>query len=119
MANPQKFPSLPSYIVIDFPSYDGPNFFNDDEKRNWVILKSETVTWNPNHKYDDSHNRCSIQQYPIRLASAWTLWKAQGSTFSGKFTLNLGDNEKEHSLSYVVFSRATNINNILLPQGIP
>ena len=112
-------PQLPSYIVIEFPLYDGPNFFdNDNSKKHWVILKPELAEWVPSHKEDNSKNVCSIKQFPIRLAWAWTPWKAQGSTFTGKYSLHLGDSEKEHGCSYVAFSRATNIKNILLPQGI-
>ena len=42
----------------------------------------------------------------------------EGSRFTNKFTLHLGMTEKDHGCSYVAFSRATNIKNILLPQGI-
>ena len=112
-------PQLPTYIVIDFPSYNGPNFFDDDlDKKTWVIMKPVLAEWIPNHKYTTSNNICTRKQYPIRLAWAWTPWKAQGSTFTNKFTLHLGMTEKDHGCSYVAFSRATNIKNILLPQGI-
>jgi hypothetical protein len=56
--------------------------------------------------------------FPIRLCWAWTVWKAQGQTIRGKLVVNLSDKEKEHGLTYVVFSRATMLENIGIVGGL-
>ncbi len=38
---------------------------------------------------------------PLRLAYAWTKWKAQGQSMMGKVIIVLGDKENEHGLTYV------------------
>ena len=112
-------PLLPSYIVIDFPTYNGPSFFGDDiDKKSWVILKPVIAEWTPDHKHTSSSNICTRKQFPIRLAWAWTPWKAQGSTFHNKFTLHLGNTEKDHGCSYVAFSRATSIKHTFATRNI-
>ena len=55
---------------------------------------------------------------PLRLAWAWTIWKAQGQTIRNKIILNLGTREKEHGLSYVGFSRATKLSDIGITGGM-
>ena len=78
-----------------------------------------TVEWTPSHKEITSRNICSRTRFPIRFAHAWSPWKAQeGSTIKCKFSLHLGDSELEHRLTYVAFSRAKNVSDILLLQGI-
>jgi ATP-dependent exoDNAse (exonuclease V) alpha subunit len=108
-----KPPNLPDYIVIYIPSYTGPNFFpnNDIEKLKWVILTPQTAQWT------GSNRGCSRTQYPLRLAYAWTPWKAQGSTFAQPVTIHLGKNE-QHGVTYTCFTRVTKVEDILLPDGI-
>ena len=55
---------------------------------------------------------------PLRLAWAWTMWKAQGQTFTGKIVMDLSDREREHGLTYVAFSRATKFENIGIEGGL-
>jgi hypothetical protein len=43
--------------------------------------------------------------YPICLAWALTVWKAQGMTIKGLVKFLLGDKEKQHGLTYVGMSR--------------
>ena len=55
---------------------------------------------------------------PLRLAWAWTIWKAQGQTICSKIILKLGSKEREHGLSYVAFSRATKLSDIGITGGL-
>ena len=55
---------------------------------------------------------------PLRLAWAWTIWKAQGQTLRGKVVIKLGSKEREHGLSYVAFSRARVLKNVGVIGGI-
>jgi ATP-dependent exoDNAse (exonuclease V) alpha subunit len=55
---------------------------------------------------------------PLRLAWAWTFWKAQGQTFQNKIIMNLSNKEKENRLTYTGFSRATKLSNIGIIGGL-
>ena len=59
-----------------------------------------------------------IHWEPLRLAWAWTIWKAQGQTIRTKIVLVLGKLERECGLSYVAFSRATKLTDIGIDGGV-
>lgn len=114
-------PNLPTYIIVDFPSYTGPSFFEEDniDKRCWVILLPVTAKWKYNFAdHEHRNSMCSRTMFPIRLAWAWTPWKAQGSTFNCPIILHLGNKEREHGLTYTAMSRAKRVEDILLPEGL-
>ena len=56
---------------------------------------------------------------PFCLSYAWTIWKAQGQTINTKMVLNIGQNEKEHGLTYSAFSRARRSSDIGIDGGFP
>ena len=70
--------------------------------RTEIVYEKKTNEWK-------SHTRTMI---PLKLAWAWTIWKAQGQTIKGKIVFDLGDEEKEHGLAYVALSRATKLSDI-------
>jgi hypothetical protein len=115
-----KPPCLPKYVWVDFgASYRGESFFpNDDSRRGWVpvhpMTASEYVMERETGEVTD-HSRTMI---PLRLAWAWTIWKAQGQTYTGKVIANLSDREKEHGLTYVVFSRVKKLRNLGIIGGL-
>ena len=114
-------PNLPAFIIASFNCYNGPNFFDDTdtEKLKWVILLPVTIRWTSNYAdRSNRNNECIKTMFPIRLAWAWTPWKSQGSTFNCPICLHLGDIEKEHGLTYTAMSRATRVEDILLPEGL-
>lgn len=55
---------------------------------------------------------------PIRLAWAWTIWKAQGQRCKGKIIVNLGERERTHGLTYVAFSRSRRLSDIAIVGGV-
>ena len=56
---------------------------------------------------------------PIRLAWAWTIWKAQGQeTYKGKIIIKLGSTERTHGLTYVAFSRSQRLSDIAITGGV-
>ena len=55
---------------------------------------------------------------PLRLCYAWTIWKAQGQTLRCKVVADLCDREKEHGLSYTVFSRITKPQDLMIKGGV-
>ena len=54
---------------------------------------------------------------PLRLAWAWTVWKAQGQILRGK-VIDLGPMEREHGLTYVAMLRSTRLLNIAIIGGV-
>ena len=68
--------------------------------------------------YSVAGKSLSRTMLPLRLAWAWTIWKAQGQTIRGKVVIKLGKSEREHGLSYVAFSRATRLSNIGIIGGM-
>jgi ATP-dependent DNA helicase PIF1 len=117
----RKAPGLPYCVWVDFDKqYTGPSFFPGDEsRRGWVPIAPVTeYTFSKKAQSSDwaEHNRTML---PLRLAWAWTIWKAQGQTIKGKVVIKLGPKEMEHGLTYVAFSRATRLSNIGIIGGIP
>eukprot|EP00978_Attheya_sp_CCMP212_P032932 scaffold130540_cov67-Attheya_sp.AAC.3 len=49
---------------------------------------------------------------PLTTVWAFTIWKSQGQTFTGKVVLNVSDHERDHGLTYVAFSHASRFSNI-------
>jgi hypothetical protein len=102
-------PELPLYVWVDFGSlYTGPSFFrgnNPTWRRGWVPVHAET-----------RNGRTAI---PLRLAFAWTVWKAQGQTFHGKVLADLGAKERAHGLIYTALSRVTKLEHLGIQNGVP
>ena len=109
-AEDKKPPDLPILVMVDFgEAYNGPSFFPDDiEKRGWVPIPTFTARFS---KYNKDQVRIDYtrEMMPMKLAWAWTIWKAQGQTFNYKVVANLGKDEKEHGLTYVAMSRVTSL----------
>ncbi|XP_012143156.1 uncharacterized protein LOC105662771 [Megachile rotundata] len=85
-------PSLPRVIMVKFDSYLGSNY--DDGS--FPILPIE-ASWS------DGHNDCTRKQFPLVLAYAMTIHKAQGLTLD-KAVVHLGTKETVAGLSYVALS---------------
>eukprot|EP00957_Ditylum_brightwellii_P210475 15365016-Ditylum_brightwellii.AAC.1 len=111
--------SLPKFIIVDFGhQYTGPSFFPDDASRKgWVPIHAITAQWYTTSRVGnyDEHTRT---MFPLRLSWAWTVWKAQGQTMTGKVSMCIGRGEKEHGLTYVAMSRVTKFGDIGLHDGI-
>ena len=105
-------PSLPYAIIIQFADYTGPSYFSGVGQEKWVPTFPETFKWGGAGENDNFRI-----QFPICLAYALTVWKSQGMTITGLIALSLGEKEKEHGLTFVALSRATDINNVFLGAG--
>ncbi len=69
----------------------------------WVPILASEYKWGTSvNDEDPSHSR---KQFPICLAWALTVWKAQGMTIKGLVRFLLGDKEKQYGLTYVGMSR--------------
>ena len=115
---PEETP--PTFVWVDFgDEYDGPSFFpRNPTRKGWVpvirLTKDHFTTSRSGSTYD-THTRSMI---PLRLAWAWTIWKAQGQTIKGILVIDLGGKEQEHGLSYVAFLRSTIFQNVGVQGGL-
>ena len=111
-------PGLPECIIVDFEdSYSGPSFFPDfDDRRGWVPIFPQTSEWSTVKDGETANH--SRTMFALRLCYAWTIWKVQGQTLRSKVVAHLGEVEKEHGLSYTVFSRVTKPSNLGLIGGL-
>lgn len=95
-------PSLPFMILIQFDKYPGPYLVNQ-----LFPLQPAVTTWKE-HSVD-----CQRRQFPINLAYALTIHKAQGLTLD-KVTANIGRREMSAGLTYVALSRVRRLEDLLL-----
>jgi ATP-dependent DNA helicase PIF1 len=99
----------------------------DDEI--WVKIDDETyplqpVTWEKfAYAFDNEAGKItetvqgSFKQFPLRLAWAMTIHKAQGKTFD-RVTIDLGSGAFAHGQTYVALSRCRTLDGISLRQPI-
>jgi len=109
-----KAPSLPYATIVDFPEYKGPPFFEGQGREHWVPLEPQKYEFTSHD--GKSHFRV---QYPLCLAWALTLWKAQGLTIHGKVKLVLDDKERTTGLTYVGTSRCTELLSMSTGKALP
>ncbi|MFO0089655.1 MAG: ATP-dependent RecD-like DNA helicase, partial [bacterium] len=98
----------PSFIVVHFPEFTGPQFFpvdQDHEYRNCIPVAPVTI-------FTDDY-RHSRTQFPLRLAYAMTIHKAQGKTLE-QVVVDLGATEMTQGLTFVALSRVTHINSLCI-----
>ena len=98
---------MPETIIVYFETYNGPQFFNDPLKKNWIPI-------NPSEAYSKSIN-CTRNQFPMRLNYACTIHKSQGQTIK-RAIVCLGDKEASFGSAFVACSRFANINDVLFEQ---
>lgn len=77
-----------------------------------------------NFDYDDSHDdRTGLKfnrvQFPLKLASALTINKAQGQTIAGKLGIDLNQDVFSPGMLYVALSRTTDGNNVTIRTNPP
>lgn len=81
----------------------------------WEILKYKIDEQKPNEIGTETLG--SFKQYPLRLAWAVTIHKAQGKTFD-KVIIDLGRGAFAHGQTYVALSRCRTLEGITLKQAI-
>jgi len=118
--------ALPLAIIVDFPAYQGPAFFDNivdpitntiiQDRSKWVPLKAETASWQK--ASGRGYKTLERTAFPISLAWAWTPWKGQGTTNHGYCVMYPGIKEKSPGLCYVMLSRITSIFHLHIPDGL-
>jgi hypothetical protein len=102
-------PCLPLYLIIEFPDYKGPPFFNGIGREQWVPIRPEI------YEFDDNGYR---KQFPVSLSWALTAWKAQGLTCRINVFAVIGQHEKATGLTYVVTTRNTAVELLCIGNAI-
>ena len=102
--NGQDPSSMPSFLLIKFDEYIGPEFL---QCRPGIVPVFTTT-----RQFEYKGAACSQTQFPLRLAYAITVYKSQRLTLL-QAVLNL--NQKEHclGLSYVAVSRVKALDSVL------
>ena len=115
-------PSLPLFVWVDFgETYKGLSLFSDDDpdRKGWVPVHPYVAKeWSASSNSATGYSEDTRTMLPLKLAWAWTTWKAQGQTISGKLVALLGPTEKEHGLTYTAFSRVTRFSNLGITGGL-
>lgn len=94
-------PSLPMYVLVEFDKYRGPYITG-----NLFPVLTKDVTWKV-------HNHTHLRrQFPLILAHACTIHKAQGLTID-KIILNIGLREFACGLSYVAITRVRTLDDLV------
>ena len=96
---------LPVAIIIHFPCYTGPQFFNDSDKHNWVPINKISAF--------NMSSKATRTNYPLKLGYATTIHKSQGSTLS-KGVVDFGKSERNLGSSFVALSRFKRFDSFLL-----
>ena len=99
-----QLPDLPDYMLVRFNDYVGPSL---DNIPGLVCLSKTKKDW------VQKSVQCSREQFPVTLAFAITIHKAQGKTVN-QAVVDIGSFESSPGLSYVGCSRTRSIKGLLL-----
>lgn len=102
---------VPEFVLVDFPEYRGPGFFQEPERRTWIPILPVIST----SEDDDDVTRI---QFPLTLAFALTPWKAQGMTLS-KVIVRLGAAGTKPGVLFVAMTRVRHPDHLMLEDDFP
>ena len=105
---------MPLAVIIDFPKYVGPAFWNTDthpERRTWVPLLPAT-------RESEEHRDLRRTQFPLVLGWAMTPWKAQGMTLD-RAVVKLGRRAASPGVAFVALSRVRHPDDLMLDDDFP
>ena len=97
--------------IVEFPCYNGPAFFQEEAKRNWVPI--------PACESDvEGVKGGKRRQLPLVLAYAITVWKSQGMSLDA-VVIQLRERLMEHGIVYVAVSRAKHFTKLFFRGSLP
>ncbi|KAJ5171639.1 hypothetical protein N7492_004232 [Penicillium capsulatum] len=98
--------SPPAALLVEFDAYDGPIWLQDDQRHRLVPIIPVT------REFQFNGEPCSRTQFPVVLAYAITVHKAQGLTLDYA-VLDISQSEFATGLRYVAVSRVRTLQGIL------
>ena len=102
---------MPTALVVDFPQYAGPRFYDDPGKKTWVPLY-------PSERSDDAQQGVTRRQFPVVLGWALTPWKAQGMTLD-RAIVRLTKAASSPGVAFVALSRVRHPDHLMLEDNFP
>ena len=113
-SNTNEAMRMPRAVVVDFPKYVGPPFFDTTEfpdRATWIPIE-------PKEMFKDDDASISRIQYPFVLGWALTPWKAQGMTLD-KAVVRLGRAASSPGVAFVALSRVRHPDDLMLDDEFP
>jgi ATP-dependent DNA helicase PIF1 len=108
VVDPRKEP--PFALLVHFDKYTGPEFHTDKQGRCLVPL------FMSKREFFHANNICSRSQFPVTIAYAITVHKAQGITVE-QAVLNITDRDFAPGLTYVAVSRVKSLHGLLFEES--
>ena len=103
---------MPCSVIVDFPEYVGPPFFEEADRRTLVPLLPRTLS----HKEENEYVERTM--YPLTLAWALTPWKAQGMTLN-KLKVKLGSSVDRPGVLFTSLTRIRHPDTLMLDDNFP
>jgi ATP-dependent exoDNAse (exonuclease V) alpha subunit len=100
---------LPEAIMVQFDNYRGPFFAEDADGSGFVPIFPSTT------RFEFNGVDCTRTQFPLRIAYAITVHKAQGLTLP-RIVLNITGKDFALGLSYVAISRVKTFDGLLFDE---
>ena len=102
---------MPRTVVVDFPKYAGPRFYDDPERATWVPIEAR-------ERDDESNGGVTRKQFPLVLGWAMTPWKAQGMTLD-RAVVRLTKAAASPGVAFVALSRVRHPDHLMLEDSFP
>ena len=102
---------MPNHLVVDFPQYVGPAYYDEPDRRTWVPIEPKEI-----QKEDNA--TIVRRQFPLVLGWALTPWKAQGMTLD-KAVVTIGRRAATPGVLFVALSRVRHPDDLMLDDDFP
>ncbi len=112
-SHPELRQRMPTALIIDFPAYEGPPFFDSQhpERKTWLPLLPAT-------RRLERKSAITRTQFPIVLGWALTIHKAQGMTLD-RCVVRLGSRAPQPGTAFTALSRTRHPDHLMLDDEFP
>ena len=102
---------MPSAVIVDFPKYAGPRFYDDFERATWVPIEARV-------RNSEANKGVTRKQFPLILGWAMTPWKAQGMTLD-RAIVRLTRAAASPGVAFVALSCVRHPDHLMLEDTFP